>query len=305
MESVNHINLFKLYSLVLLMLMVLLTACGDDVSNFTPVTASATFVPLTPTPTFKPPTYTPVPLAARVNSVEITLAHFQAELARYQQSVGTELATEDEELVIQELIDQYLLAQAAQESGFFVEEAMLQERINQLMAQLGGAEALEDWMRNNGYTQESFRQDLARSLAAAWMRDQILRQVPETAEQVHVRQILLYNSDQANEVLAQLQAGKDFATLAAQYDAITYGDLGWFPRGYLLDAKLEEVAFSLQPGEFSDVIQTHAGFHIIQVVEIDPQHPLAPQTLLVLQKQALQNWLEAERAKSQIDIFLP
>jgi peptidyl-prolyl cis-trans isomerase C len=139
----------------------------------------------------------------------------------------------------------------------------------------------------------------------AWMRDQLIAQVPTTAEQVHVRQILLYSSDQANEVLAQLKAGKDFAALAAQYDPLTFGDLGWSPRHYLLDPKIEEAVFSLQPGQSSDVIQTSAGFHIIQVIERESQRPLDSNALLALQLQALDNWLQERRNQSQIQFLLP
>jgi hypothetical protein len=31
-------------------------------------------------------------------------------------------------------------------------------------------------------------------------------------------------------------------------DPLTRGDLGWVPRGYLLDEKIEEAAFGLQVG---------------------------------------------------------
>ena len=137
------------------------------------------------------------------------------------------------------------------------------------------------------------------------MRDHILSELPGTAEQVHARQILLYNLDEANEVHAQLAAGVDFATLSEQYDPVAKGDLGWFPRGYLLDPKIEEVAFSLQPGEFSQVIETAVGFHILQVIERDPQHPLIPDARLVFQLQALRNWLETRRAESEIQVLIP
>jgi peptidyl-prolyl cis-trans isomerase C len=137
------------------------------------------------------------------------------------------------------------------------------------------------------------------------MRDKILSELPGTVEQVHARQILLYNLDEANEVYIQLGAGEDFATLSAQYDPVAKGDLGWFPKGYLLHPRLEEVAFSLQPGEYSQVVETEIGFHILQVIERDAQHPLIPDAQLVLQLQALQNWLETRRAQSDIQVLLP
>ena len=290
---------------ILLSVMLLLAACRGVVETPTPV--PATPLPAQPTQTSTPfqPSPTPQPLAARVNGEAITLARYQAERARYQAAVGTQLATEDEQRVINDMVDQTLLAQAAAEAGFEVDAAAVQSRIEQLIAQLGSDQALVDWMAANGYTEDSFREDLAKSLAVAWMRDKIVSSVPTTAEQVHARQILLYNSEDANKALAEISSGKDFAALAAQYDPVAKGDLGWFPRGYLLDQKLEEAAFSLQPGETSQVIETKIGYHILQVIERDPARKLEADARLTLQMQALEQWLADHRANSEIQILLP
>lgn len=267
--------------------------------------SSETAASPTPTATPLPPSPTPVPLAARVNNLEITLAQYQAELERYKMAVGTELATEDQHKVLDDLINQALLAQSAQEKGFVADDQMIQTHIDRLINQLGNPQSLTDWMAKNGFTDDSFRSNLKLALEAAWMRDQIIAQTPSQVEQVHARQILLYTAAQANETLAQLKSGKNFAELAAQYDPVTYGDLGWFPRGYLLNKKLEEVAFNLQPGSFSEVIETEAGFHILLVVEKDPSRPLEPDMLLTLQTHALENWLQQQRNQAKIEILLP
>ncbi len=65
-------------------------------------------------------------------------------------------------------------------------------------------------------------------------------------------------------------------TLASEADPVTRGDLGWFPRGYLLQPEVEEAAFSLQPGEVSQVIKSAIGFHLVQVIEKDPARPVDP-----------------------------
>jgi peptidyl-prolyl cis-trans isomerase C len=170
---------------------------------------------------------------------------------------------------------------------------------------LGGEEALADWMATYGFTSESFSRALARSISAVWMRDQIVAAVPKSAEQVHARQILLYNSEQASEVYAQLEAGNDFGNLALQYDPLTGGDLGWIPRGYLPNTDLEEAAFVLEPEQFSPVIKTLAGFHILQVIGRDPQRPLPPEAFVIAQTRALQEWLEARRDRADIQLMLP
>jgi peptidyl-prolyl cis-trans isomerase C len=215
------------------------------------------------------------------------------------------LATENEQKVLDELINQMLLAQGAAEAGFNVDDALLQERYDHLAAALGSPQALLDWMAENGYSDETFRQDLRRAIAAAWMRDEVIAAVPETAEQVHARQILLTTAEEASQVLADLRAGEDFANLAATFDPLAGGELGWFPRGYLFSEALEDAEFSLQAGEYSPVIETTAGFHVLQVIERNPQQPLSPDSRYVLQVQALQDWLAQRRSQSEIQVFSP
>lgn len=280
-------------------------SCRGGVPEPTAILPSPTAVQSVETPTPFQPSPTPQSLAARVNGEAITLEQFNAELARYQAAVGTQLATGDQQRVLDDLIDRLLLDQAAAEAGFTVDEDAVQERIDELVSRLDNEQSLVDWMAVQGYTDEIFRKDLASSMAAAWMRDRIAAGVPAKAEQVHARQILLANSAEAASALARLQAGEDFAGLAAEYDPIARGDLGWFPRGYLMDQRLEEAAFQLQPGETSQAVETEAGVHLLQVIERDPAHSLAPDARLTLQIQALKGWLETRRSESDIQILLP
>ena len=164
---------------------------------------------------------------------------------------------------------------------------------------------MEDWILDQGYTPELFRQALTRSLLAAWMRDQITADVPLESEQILARQILVYTKAEADEVYAQLEAGNDFGNLALQYNPLTGGNLLWFPRGYLPDNKLEEAVFSLQPGEYSPVIETLAGFHIVEVLERETNRPLDADALQVIKTKALQKWLEQHRNESDIQILAP
>ncbi len=287
----------KLYPTFLMLVVALsLSACAQHTSS-SPATPTAM-----PSPTLLPPT--PISLAATVNGEGITAAEFEAGLARFQSAqiaLGNNISLEEAaQRVMDDLIDQILLAQGAQAEGFSVDEAMLQNRIARLSEQVGGVEKLAAWQSAHGYSAETFRQELRRQMAAAWMRDKVIAAVPNTAEQVHVRQILLYNADTAQKVLAQLKSGADFNTLAAQYDPATQGELGWFPRGYLLQPQIEKAAFALQPGQTSDVIQSSVGYHILMLLERDSSRLLSPDARLTLQNQALENWLQEQRAKSMI-----
>jgi peptidyl-prolyl cis-trans isomerase C len=218
-----------------------------------------------------------------------------------QGALGNEANTDDApQVVLDDMIAQVLLAQAARTDGFEITEADLGSRMDALAAEVGGAEALTTWQSGHGYTDASFRSSLKRAAEAAWMRDKIITAVPGTAEQVHAQQILLYNEEAALKVADQLSAGAQFTDLAALYDPNTGGELGWFPRGYLLEPELEEIAFNLEPGQYSDVISTEVGYHIILVVERDSQRQLSPDAYLVMQEQALGAWLAQKRAESEI-----
>ncbi len=264
----------------------------------------ATPTPVGPTATAIPPTATPEPAAATVNGEILTAAEFQEQVAEYQSAqtaLGKTVNTQDaSKTVLEDLIAQMLLSQAARTGGFDLTDPALQSRLDALATQLGGADKLSAWESGHGYTDSTFRVALKRSVEAAWMRDKIITAVPKTADQVHVQQILLYNANDAQTVLGQLQGGTDFDTLAAQYDPDTRGELGWFPKGYLLEPKIEEAAFSLQVGQYSGVIQTEVGFHIIKVLARDAQHPLSPDAYSAMQDLALKDWVLQQRAEATV-----
>jgi len=243
-------------------------------------------------------------MALTVNGEGITVVDFDAEVARYiaaQAALGNTVSSADAtSIVIEDLIAQLLLAQGAHANGFTLDDTALQARIDSLAAQIGGMDVLSKWQAEHGYTEQAFWSALKRGAESAWMRDKIVTALPSTVEQVHVQQILLYNEGTAQSFLAQLNGGADFDELALEADPLTRGDLGWVPRGYLLDAKFEEIAFALAVGEHSDVITTDVGFHILRVLERDMGRPLSPDATLALQEMALKQWIEAQRQQADV-----
>ena len=103
-----------------------------------------------------------------------------------------------------------------------------------------------------------------------------LADVPEE-EQVRARHILIglqqgeeAARNEANSVLRQIKGGADFAQLAQKHSrdeasAMRGGDLGFFSRGRMVP-EFETEAFSLEPGEVSDLVRTQFGYHIIQSI---------------------------------------
>jgi peptidyl-prolyl cis-trans isomerase C len=279
----------------------LLAGCGI-LSNGTPtMESSPTAIPPTRTPS-----PTPLPAKATVNGEIIPLAEFNAELERFkaaQVELGNTVSDEQAATaVLDDLVAQYLLAQGAEQAGFVVDDSLLQERIDTLVSEVGGEQALNQWLTAHDYTPESFRVALRRSIAVAWMRDQLAGQIAKSKDQVHVRQILFYNEERARQVLTDIQAGRtDFDEFAVLVDPVTRGDLGWFPRGYLPEKAVEQAAFALPVGQVSDVIATDLGFHILKILERE-NRPLSPDALLTLQSKAVRDWVEQQRAQSSIVI---
>ena len=80
----------------------------------------------------------------------------------------------------------------------------------------------------------------------------------------------------AQDVVAQLKAGKDFSELSKKYSAdpgsaTRGGDLGWADKATYV-ASFADALFSMQPGQISDPVKTQYGYHIIRLDEIRPAH---------------------------------
>jgi len=98
-------------------------------------------------------------------------------------------------------------------------------------------------------------------------------------EQVRASHILLKTEGkddaavkkQAEALLAQIKGGADFAELAKKNSedtgsAVKGGDLDFFGRGQMVK-EFDAVAFSLQPGQMSDLVKSQFGYHIIKVTD--------------------------------------
>ncbi|MEK6223061.1 MAG: peptidyl-prolyl cis-trans isomerase, partial [Chloroflexota bacterium] len=129
--------------------------------------------------------------------------------------------------------------------------------------------------------------------------------VPESLPQVRARQVLFQDAYLATRAFNQLLSGASFDTIVANNDPFNQGYLDWIPKGYLIFPELDSFVFSLQPGEFSDVIETEIGFLIIEVMEFDENRPLSADARFTLQSQAVQAWLDSQRQESQIEINIP
>lgn len=253
-----------------------------------------------------------------VNGQPIPLTEYESQAAvaqgYYLQQPGIDAESEAGKVALAQLrhqvldwmIDQVLIEQAATRQGIAIPYDQVEAEIEEMR---GEDEArFNQWLGANGLTLEEFRRRLRAEMMGAALSERVAGSIPTSVEQVRVRHILLSTEDEVNNVLAQIQAGTDFATLAKttsldQSNAQQGGDLGFFPRG-LMAPEFEEAAFSLAPGETSGVVKTQFGYHIIQVIEKDPNREVPPEILPALRQQAFQRWLESERANATIELMV-
>jgi peptidyl-prolyl cis-trans isomerase SurA len=89
----------------------------------------------------------------------------------------------------------------------------------------------------------------------------------------------------ADSIVAELRKGADFASAARRFSQDpgsreSGGDLGWQRRGTFLP-EFEKVEFALKPGAISDPVETAFGFHIIQVIRVQPTETNARHILIM------------------------
>ncbi len=204
---------------------------------------------------------------------------------------------------LQQMIDNKLLLIKAEEDTITADDErvdqLLEQQLNNLIQQAGSEESLVEYYGSPlPQIKKDFRKQIEQQLKVEQLRqmrfsnikisrrevEQFYQQyqdsLPQVEPTVDISHILLQvkpseeNTRKAYnkilEVKRKLEEGEDFATLAKKYSddpsaAKNEGDLGWVSRGDLVKA-FEEVAFSLEENEISDIVQTQFGFHIIQLL---------------------------------------
>ncbi len=128
-----------------------------------------------------------------------------------------------------------------------------------------------------------------------------------TPEQIRASHILLKTDGKddaavkakAEDILKQAKTGADFGELAKKYSedegsAKNGGDLDYFTRGKMVP-EFDAVAFTLQPGQISDLVKSPFGYHIIKVTDKEP----GTRRTLDEMRQQLTDQLAYERAQVQ------
>ncbi|MHC4431353.1 MAG: peptidylprolyl isomerase [Planctomycetota bacterium] len=203
---------------------------------------------------------------------------------------------------LERLIREELLNAKIREANIAIADAEVMSQMEAVASAQGVS--MEDFlktMEEHGHSLEQMKDDLRERLARnQFMATQWAGKINVTEEdareyhqenpeqfkvpeQVRVSHILI-KAEQAvdpneararartriEELLRQVKDGADFAGLAKANSvcpsAPKGGDLGFFPRGKTTPA-FEKVAFELQVGQLSDIVETEYGFHIIKATD--------------------------------------
>ncbi len=118
---------------------------------------------------------------------------------------------------------------------------------------------------------ELWREQVRLILLRRSMTEALDIEVDDTKTLVHAAHILVATEEEINEVVERLNNGEDFELVAAEVsldssNAFRGGDLGWFGRNRM-DPAFEEVAFSLEPGEISEPVETQFGWHVVKLYD--------------------------------------
>ena len=240
-------------------------------------------------------------VVAKVNGEIITLSDFETRQVAAVQSARVVPGEVEAYLrannakILQEAIDELLVAQRGYDLGVRIKPEYVQEVIDGIKKENGfeSDQALQEQLRREGMSLD----DLKRSVERSVLRRQALNRDLESkvtvtdaearAEYearradfdrppgVHLQEIVLTGSPEETAALEKqirekLAAGEDFAALAHAHSASptrgSGGDLGWLKKGEM-NPEIEKVAFTLAPGAVAEAIPVPGGLRLLRLVE--------------------------------------
>ena len=209
-----------------------------------------------------------------------------------------EIYKEKQKDLLRDLIDQALLVERAKDMGISVETEVI-KRLDEIRKQnnLGSMEEFEKAVESQGMGWEDFKAQIRNSL----LTQEVIRRevgshinIPSEdvkkyyeehqkdfvrPEQVALSEIFLSTEGKSPEEMASVEKkaedlrnrvvkGEDFNEIAKHFSegstAKDGGELGIFEHGQL-SKQLEDIAFKMDKGQMTDVIQTKTGFEVLRV----------------------------------------
>jgi peptidyl-prolyl cis-trans isomerase C len=196
------------------------------------------------------------PVIARVNGIVLHRSDFEAaERTLPPQARKLPLATVYP-ILLEQLVDGELITEAGRKQDL--------QKDPEVVAAL---KRDEDRLVEHAYLEHAVKA-AATDDALKAKYQQFLKEHPPQ-EEVRASHILLKTKREAENIIAQLDKGADFATLAKKYStdpgAKSGGDLGFFTKKEMVPA-FANAAFALKVGEYTKTpVQTEFGWHVIKL----------------------------------------
>ncbi len=228
---------------------------------------------------------------AKVNAQEITEKDLNEMTNAYmQQSQKQEISDEERDALLQNLVQNALLREAADERKIEVTDEILDAQLQAMFQQYGGEESFMSIVAQQGINFDEIKDGIAADLKGQLAaKDEIDKKLDlsdeelqafyaenseeiKTEESFRASHILFSNEaedakESAEKVLAELKAEGDFAEMAEKHSTCPSkakgGDLGFFGKGQMVP-EFEAAVIQLDTNEISELIETQFGFHIIQ-----------------------------------------
>jgi peptidyl-prolyl cis-trans isomerase C len=237
---------------------------------------------------------------AYVNDQPISRQMFEFHLERRTGGQPQLTGAEDREALLKELVDMTLLAQEAERKGLDDSEDVA-ARLQSLRSAVLAQAAVEEMARQAP-------DDAA--IQAAYEK----RFAGEQGQEYRARHILVEDKQQAEQVIAQLNEGAEFAKLAEERSTGPSGpkggDLGWFQPEQMVPPFAEAVE-KMEPGSYTkEPVQTQFGWHVIKLEETRPIEPppieeVREQLAALLTQERVESHLEELRKQADIRMELP
>ena len=278
--------------------------------------------------------------AATVDGTTITMSELDGAVESYQQQFESQGQSVPEEQlaafrssVLDSMIRRTVLLNQALAEGIEADTQEVQDEIDNIRSQFSTDDEYTQALGAQGYTEESLRTQISEDLTAtALVQKKVLDSieipeedvksfyednsqyfiVPETVTASHILVQLAADAseeetaaarEKIDSILAEVKGGADFAEVAKKRSegpsGPSGGSLGTFGRGQMVP-EFEEAAFSLEPGELSDVIRTQFGFHIIL---LEDKQAGRTQTLDEV-RQDIVGYLQQTRGQDQINTYI-
>lgn len=248
----------------------------------------------------------PYPLAM-VDYQPILLSDYWRELdvvLNACEQIGTDcqISAQDREQVTTGLVREKVVENVAKREGVSVANDEVNSEFDRIVEENGGEEVFLNLLEEQfHWTVDELKERIYYDLLMRKLQE-------EKIEQVKASHILVLSDDGMSEedrtkaqekaqgILDRINGGEDFATVAQETSedpgsAEKGGDLGYFTRGVMV-SEFEQAAFSLQPGEVSDLVQSQYGWHIIKVE--DKKNDI---------QSSLEDWIQSEQDKMQVWIW--